>query len=391
MALASSPLAGLTIAEAAGLLGRREVSAVDLVQAVLERIAHFDSHLHAYVRTLDDQALAAARAVDQARDAGQALGPLAGVPIALKDLYDVAGVPTTASSRVRANHVAATDSTVTQRLKQAGAVIVGKTVTHEFAYGVVSAPTRNPWNLDCIPGGSSGGSGAAVAADLCLGAFGSDTGGSIRIPAALTGCSGLKPTFGRVSKAGVAPLSWSLDHAGPMGKSAEDLALLLNAVAGVDPRDPTTAAVPVPDFTADLGRGLRGLRVGLPAYYFERLDPEVEQAVLAAIRVLEQEGVQVREVAIPELALSLAMEFTIVFPEASAYHQPTLRRQPEDYGADVRLLLEAGELHLATHYLKAQRARALLKQALRRALAWLYSTSARLMQRSSTTLSPGQR
>jgi aspartyl-tRNA(Asn)/glutamyl-tRNA(Gln) amidotransferase subunit A len=246
--------------------------------------------------------------------------------------------------------------------------VVGKTVTHEFAYGVVSSPTRNPWNLDHIPGGSSGGSGAALAADECLGALGSDTGGSIRIPSAVCGVAGLKPTYGRVSKYGVMPLSWSLDHAGPMARRVGDLAILLAELAGYDARDPSSAREPLADYSQELHAGVRGLRLGVPTnYFFDNCQPEVEAAVRAAIRSLADQGAEIREVGIPELELAPVAEFAIVIPEASAIHQPWLRRQAADYGEDVRLFLEAGELYLATHYLKAQRVRALVRDGLRRA------------------------
>jgi aspartyl-tRNA(Asn)/glutamyl-tRNA(Gln) amidotransferase subunit A len=368
MATRGDELSMLTIGEASEQLRAGRLSPVELTRAVLDRIDAVEDRVKAYVTVMRDSALTDARAAEQAIRAGDYRGPLHGVPIAVKDLYDTAGVRTTSSSRVRAQHVPQRDAAAVERLRAAGAVIVGKTVTHEFAYGVISSPTCNPWNLDCIPGGSSGGSGAALAADECLGALGSDTGGSIRIPASANGVAGLKPTYGRVSKYGVAALSWSLDHAGPMGKSVADLALMLNCLAGHDPRDPTTVNVPVPDYTAGLRDGLGGLRLGVPTnYFFQDCDPEVESTVRAAARTLSEQGAELREVTIPDLELAPAAEFAIVLPEASSYHQPMLRRQADDYGGDVRTFLEAGELYLATHYLKAQRVRTLVKAGLRRA------------------------
>jgi aspartyl-tRNA(Asn)/glutamyl-tRNA(Gln) amidotransferase subunit A len=362
----------LSIGEAAEQLRTRQLSPVELVRAVLDRVDAVEDRVRAYVTVLHEPALAEARAAEQAILAGAYRGPLHGIPIAVKDLYDTAGVRTTSSSRVRADHVPSRDAAAVERLRAAGAVIVGKTVTHEFAYGVVSRPTRNPWNLDHIPGGSSGGSGAALAADACLGALGTDTGGSIRIPSSATGVAGLKPTYGRVSKYGVTPLSWSLDHAGPMARAVADLALLLGLLAGRDPRDPTSAREPVGDYTAGLRAGVRGLRLGLPTnYFFADCDPEVEAAVRAAARVLGEQGADVREVTIPDLDPAPAAEFGIVIPEASAIHQQLLRRQAADYGEDVRVFLEAGELYLATHYLKAQRVRALVTAGLRRAFRGL--------------------
>jgi aspartyl-tRNA(Asn)/glutamyl-tRNA(Gln) amidotransferase subunit A len=367
----SSPNA-LTIGQAAEQLRARSLSPVELTQAVLQRIEAVDGRVKAYVTVLGDAALAEARQAERDLLAGEDRGPLHGIPIAVKDLYDTAGVRTTSSSRVHAERVPDRDAAAVERLRAAGAVVVGKTVTHEFAYGVVSSPTRNPWNLDHIPGGSSGGSAAALAADACLGALGSDTGGSIRIPASACGVAGIKPTYGRVSKYGVMPLSWSLDHAGPMARSVSDLALMLGVLAGHDPRDPSSAREPVGDYSAGLDGGVRGLRVGIPSnYFFVDCDPEVEAAVRSAAQVLAQQGAQVSEVTIPDIDLALVAEFAIVVPEASAIHQNALRRQARDYGEDVRLFLEAGELYLATHYLKAQRVRALVKDGLRRAFQGL--------------------
>jgi aspartyl-tRNA(Asn)/glutamyl-tRNA(Gln) amidotransferase subunit A len=363
-----SGLNALSITEAAERIRTRQLSPVELVQAVLDRIDAVDDRVQAYVTVLGDAALAQAREVEQAIQSGDHRGPLQGIPIAVKDLYDTAGVRTTSSSKVRAEHVPTRDAAAVERVRAAGAVVVGKTVTHEFAYGVVSSPTRNPWNLDHIPGGSSGGSAAALAAAECLGALGSDTGGSIRIPSSATGVSGLKPTYGRVSKYGVMPLSWSLDHAGPMARSVADLAIMLGYLAGRDPRDPSSAREPVGDYRSQLDAGLQGLRVGLPTnYFFDGCDAEVATAVRAAATMLADEGAEVREVTIPDIDLALVAEFAIVVPEASAIHQKALRRQAADYGEDIRPLLEAGEFYLATHYLKAQRVRALVKDGLRRA------------------------
>jgi aspartyl-tRNA(Asn)/glutamyl-tRNA(Gln) amidotransferase subunit A len=361
-----------SIGEAALRIRTRQLSPVELTQAVLDRIDAVDGRVKAYVTVLHDAALEQARQAEQAIMGGEYRGPLHGIPIAVKDLYDTAGVRTTSSSKVRAEHVPVRDAAAVERLRAAGAVIVGKTVTHEFAYGVVSRPTRNPWNLDHIPGGSSGGSGAALAADECLGALGSDTGGSIRIPSSVNGVAGLKPTYGRISKHGVMPLSWSLDHAGPMARRVGDLAILLAELAGYDARDPTSAREPVDDYSRDLHAGVRGLRLGVPTnYFFDNAEPEVEAAVRAAVGSLADQGAEIREVSIPELELAMVAEFAIVFPEASAIHQKWLRRQAADYGEDVRLFLEVGELYLATHYLKAQRVRALVRDGLRRAFEGL--------------------
>jgi aspartyl-tRNA(Asn)/glutamyl-tRNA(Gln) amidotransferase subunit A len=362
-----SELNVLSITDAAEQIRSHRLSPVELVRAVLDRIEAVDSRVHAYVTVLADAAMVEARQAEQTIQSGEYCGPLHGIPIAVKDLYDTAGVRTTSSSRVRAEYVPSRNAAAVERLRAAGAVVVGKTVTHEFAYGVVSSPTRNPWNLEHIPGGSSGGSAAALAACECLGALGTDTGGSIRIPASATGVSGIKPTYGRVSKFGVMPLSWSLDHAGPLARNVADLAIMLACLAGRDARDPTSAREPVGDYLSDLNAGLRGLRIGVPSnYFFDACDPEVESDVRAAAALLADHGAEVREVTVPDIDLAPVAEFAIVIPEASAIHQRALRRQPADYGDDIRPLLEVGEFYLATHYLKAQRVRALIRNGLRR-------------------------
>jgi aspartyl-tRNA(Asn)/glutamyl-tRNA(Gln) amidotransferase subunit A len=242
-------------------------------------------------------------------------------------------------------------------------VMVGKTHTHEFAFGGITPTTRNPWDTGRIPGGSSGGSGAAVASGTCMVGMGSDTAGSIRIPAALCGTVGLKPTYGRASRRGVASLSWSLDHVGPLTRNVPDCALVLNAIAGYDRLDPATVDVPVPDYTDGLDDGIAGLRVGVPTnYFFEHVHPDVERSVRAAITVLEGLGAELREVTVPYADQILAAEWAIIMPEASSYHQRTLREVPGLYLEDTRVSLEAGELVLATDYIKALRLRTLMQQ-----------------------------
>jgi aspartyl-tRNA(Asn)/glutamyl-tRNA(Gln) amidotransferase subunit A len=357
-----------SITEAAGLLKERTLSPVELTRACLDRIAAVEPRVRAYVTLLEEAAMAAAREAEVAIGRGDYRGPLHGVPVALKDIFDTKGIRTTASSKVRADYVPTADAAATERLAAAGAVLLGKVTTHEFACGIVSQPTCNPWDLDRIPGGSSGGSGAALAAGECLGALGTDTGGSIRIPSALCGVTGIKPTFGRVSKYGVAPLGYSLDHVGPMARSVADAALLLQAIAGGDPRDRCAADRPVPDFAARLHDGVRGVVLGMPTnHYFANVDPEVEAAVRQAIAHLEREGAVVKEVAVPALAYAEAAELAICLTEASAFHQRTLRTSPDLYNPDVRLTLELGELLPGTTYLKGQRARGLIKQGFRRA------------------------
>ncbi len=357
----------LGIAGAARHVQQGTLSPVELVQSALDRIEEVEGRLNAFVVVTAEQALDAARQAQEEIAGGGYRGPLHGIPVGIKDLYDVAGLPTTSSSAVRAEHVATEDSACVARLRDAGAVVVGKTHTHEFAYGVLTPTTRNPWDTGRVPGGSSGGSGAAVAAGECLLGMGTDTGGSIRIPASVCGTVGLKPTYGRVSRAGITSLCWSLDHAGPLTRTVRDAALALQAVAGFDARDPGSAREPVPDFTRDLDAGVRGLTLGVPAnYFFDDVDPEVEAAVREAIAVLEAQGAALREVEIPYAAQMMAVEFGIVVPEASAYHQEMLRESGERYTDDVRVFLEAGETVLATQYIKALRVRTLVQQAFRR-------------------------
>jgi aspartyl-tRNA(Asn)/glutamyl-tRNA(Gln) amidotransferase subunit A len=353
----------LTLAEAARLVRERAVSPVELTRTALERIERLDGRLRSFITVTAESALEEARRAEAAVGLQSALAPLHGVPIALKDLFDTAGVATTAGSRILGDRVPSKDATVVSRLRESGAVMLGKLNMHEFAFGVTTlnphyGTCRNPWDTDRIPGGSSGGSGAAVAAGLCYGALGSDTGGSIRIPGSLCGIVGLKPTYGRVSRSGVLPLSWSLDHAGPMTRTVTDTALMLDAIAGHDPADPGSAAVPVPDYTATLEDGVRGLRVGLPRrYFFEQMEPAVERAVEDAVAVLRQAGAEVRDVEIEGIEHTGAAFAPIISVEAASYHARWLRECPQDYGADVLGRLMQGDLYPATQYVNAQRLR----------------------------------
>lgn len=359
-------LLDLSLREVAAALRRKEVSPVALTRLALERIAADEPRLNAYARLTEARAMAAARQAEREILAGQWRGELHGVPVAVKDLYDVAGHPTTCSSRVRHDHVAAADSACVERLEQAGATIVGMTHTHEFAYGFITPTTGNPWDVEHIPGGSSGGSGATLAARGCFMALGTDTGGSIRVPAALCGVVGLKPTYGRVSRAGVASLSWSLDHAGPLARTVGDCAVTLGALAGYDPRDPGSADVPVADYTAELELGVKGLRIGVPTnHFFDRLQPEVEANVRAALALLEREGAELVDVTIPMTELIGAVEFGLCMPEASAYHRTMIRERADLYEPDVRTFVEAGMLVPAVDYIAALRQRTLIQAAWR--------------------------
>lgn len=356
-----------TLREAASALRAREVSPVELLRASLARIESDEGRLNAFARLTKERAMAAARQAEREIMAGSWRGELHGVPVAVKDLYDIAGQPTTCSSRVRHDHVAHADSACVERLSAAGAIIVGMTHTHEFAYGIMTPTTGNPWNVGHIPGGSSGGSGATVAARGCFMAMGTDTGGSIRIPAAVCGTVGLKPTYGRVSRAGIASLSWSLDHAGPLARTVGDCAVTLGALAGYDARDPGSADVPVDDYLAELELGVKGLRIGVPRnYFFDHVESEVETRVREAIERLRAEGAQIVEVEIPMADMIAAVEFGLCMPEASAYHREAIRTRADLYEPDVRTFLEAGMMVPAVDYIAALRHRTLMQAAWRR-------------------------
>ncbi len=360
-------LLNLSLTEAADKVRSREVSPVELVQAALARIRATDGVLRSYITVFEEQALQVAKAAEIMAGAGHDLGPLHGVPIALKDNVAMRGSRTTAGSKLLADWLPDADATITQRLRRAGAIFIGKTNMHEFAWGGTSAnphygAVRNPWNTERFPAGSSGGSGVAVAARSCYGAVGTDTGGSIRLPSAINGVVGIRPTYGRVSNHGIIPLAWSMDTAGPMTRTVQDCALMFGAMAGHDPQDPASAARPCPDYSATLNDGVRGLRIGVvPGYFFHHLQPQVHDAVRAALGTFQGLGAQLVDVDIENIHGNISAQLTIESAEPSTYHQRWLRERPQDYGEDVRTLLEVGELLLATHYLQAQRYRTLLR------------------------------
>lgn len=349
-----------TVTELAADVGARRISPLEAVEAALARIAEVDRHLEAYVTVCGDRALEEAASMTAA-------GPLAGVPVAVKDIVDVAGLPTLCGSRVRAGHVAESDATVVRRLREAGAIVIGKTTTHEFAYGPVCAPTRNAWDQRHMSGGSSGGSAVAVAQGMAAAAIGTDTGGSVRCPAAYNGIVGLKPTFGRISKAGVVPLSWSLDHVGLMARTVDDVATLLAAVAGWDEADTTSSRAPVGRAAPHGTERLDGLRIGVAAhYYHDPIAADVLDAFEAGLDHLCSLGATRVDVVIEDVDLSPATQLGILLPEASAYHERTLRSSAELYGDDVRTFLELGEVMPATYYVNSLRTRARVKAGFRR-------------------------
>ncbi|HJT86403.1 MAG TPA: amidase [Bryobacteraceae bacterium] len=337
----STDLAALTLKKASDLLRSKSVSPVDLTKACLARIEKYQPRLNAYITVTGDEALNEARAKEAELRHGRWRGPLDGVPIALKDNIDTAGVRTTAASELFKDRVPAEDAEVVRRLKNAGAIFLGKLNLHEFAYGGTSAvtyfhPVHNPWNPALTPGGSSGGPGAAVSADLCFASLGTDTAGSVRIPASYCGIVGLKPTYGRVSLRGVIPLSWSLDHVGPMCKTVEDAALLLQVVAGYDPEDPTTADVPVPDYARALRAPTSRLRLGIPRKpFYDNLNPDVGKAMDAALALLGKLTARTMDIELPPPAAG-----PILGAESYAYHAQWFTKTPQFYQPQVRAALQ---------------------------------------------------
>jgi aspartyl-tRNA(Asn)/glutamyl-tRNA(Gln) amidotransferase subunit A len=365
--MVATDLSYLSIAETAAGYRRRAFSPLELTRSLLERIERLQPVLAAFVTVTAERALADARAAEARLLRGDDDSPLLGVPVAHKDIYATAGIRTAAGSAVLADWVPDTDSTVVRRWQDAGTVLLGKSITHEFAIGIQRPgdyfpPARNPWDTERVPSGSSSGSAAALAAGLCMGATGSDTGGSIRGPSSFCAVTGLKPTYGRVSRAGVVTLSWTLDHAGPMARSAHDCALLLQAIAGHDPADPASAAAPVDDYTARIDAGVRGLRIGVPrAYFYDELEPEMTAAMDAALDTFRSLGAEVRDIEIPSIESSPAGA-VILFAEAFAYHQDTIRARPELYGRSARIPISTGGLFTAGEYVQAQRIRARLRE-----------------------------
>ena len=362
-----SDLAYRSITQIAPGIESGELSPVELVGASLARISQLDQGaqgLNAFLDVWHDQALADARTAEIAISSGGYLGPLHGIPIGLKDLIDVAGYKTTGGSKVLADNVAKTDATVVKRLKAAGAILIGKLNLAEFAFGTtgVNAHTgvvKNPWDQTRVTAGSSSGSAAAVASGMIPAALGSDTGGSVRMPASLCGISGLKPTYGRVSRSGVLDLSWSMDHIGPMTRTTSDCALLMNALAGYDAGDPASSSEPVPDFTAGLSQGLEKLKIGVPTDYFfaDSVDPEVTAAVRTAIELMSVNGGEIVELPMPWAEKGRAINLGVITPEAVAVHENMLARHADLYTPAVRSRIQAGFNTPAIDYLRAQRAR----------------------------------
>ncbi len=369
----------LTIGHAAELIRTRELSPVELVEDRLARIEKLDGQLHSFIRVLADEARSAAQTAELEIAHGRYKGPLHGIPIGLKDIYETKGIPTTGHSKVMQNHVPAADAFTVTKLKDAGAVVMGKLATHEFAFGGPSfdlpwPPARNPWDTSRFTGGSSSGTGAAVPAGLVLGGTGSDTGGSIRGPAAYCGLAGIKPTYGLCSRAGILPLAFSLDHAGPMAWTAEDCAIMLQVMAGHDPNDPASADRPIPDYRAALTGDVRGLRIGLIRHFYtadNEANSVTRDAIDAAAKQFEQMGAFVREITVSPLAEWAAPGIMIMMSEAYAIHEANLRTRFTDFGEAFRDRMALAGLWTAADYVHATRRRREMIDELDKAMAGL--------------------
>lgn len=358
----TSDLALSSLEDVAALIASKQVSPVELTQAILDRIERLNPQLNAFITVTGEQALEAARTAEQDIAAGKYRGTLHGVPIALKDLFATKGVRTTAGSKILGDWTPDYDATAVAKLKAAGAISVGKLGMHEFAYGGTSdnphyGAIRNPWNTAHTPAGSSGGSGAATAAGLAFATMGSDTGGSIRMPASFNGVVGLMPTYGRASLYGAVPMSWSLDHPGPLARTVRDAAIVTQAISGRDPLDATTEDRAVPDMLDGIERGAKGLRIGVPKqYFFDGVDDDVVALVRKAIADLEGAGAEVREVDYSVAPDYLAAWMAVAVAETAAYHAPNYPSRKDDYGRDVATLLELGQNLPAIQYIQAYRA-----------------------------------
>lgn len=356
----------LTITKVATLIRKRQLSPVELTKALLARIGRLQPTLNAFITVTSDLALKQARQAEREISKGRYRGPLHGIPITIKDLFYTAGIRTTAGSKILRNFVPTENATVVDRMTAAGTILLGKTNLHEFAFGATNVnphygPVHNPWDLDRVSGGSSGGSAAAVSTGLCLGSLGTDTGGSIRLPAAACGIVGLKPTFGLVPTNGVIPLSFTLDHVGPLCRCVEDAGLVLGVIAGQDG--------PGQSGLRRSGKGIRGLRVGVPKnYFFDRLQREVRHRVLAAHTALEKMGAKIQEVKLEGIKETANLVADIIFPEALAFHWKWINKRPEDYGEDLRPRMQGRMAQTAVTYLRALQKRRQYAESFKRVM-----------------------
>jgi aspartyl-tRNA(Asn)/glutamyl-tRNA(Gln) amidotransferase subunit A len=370
-------LTQLTISECSDLLARGEISPVELTTAHLERIHKVDPQLNCFITLTAEIALAQAHQAEVEFQTDKRRGDLHGIPLALKDLYETRNIRTTAGSQLFRDYLPSQDATTVQKLYQAGAILLGKLNMHEIALGVTNVnphygASHNPWGRTRSTGGSSGGSAAALISGMCMGSLGTDTGGSIRIPASLCGVVGLKPTTGRVSLRGVIPLSWNLDHAGPLARSVRDAALLLQAIAGYDAQDPYSADTPVPDYLAGLGDGVRGLRVALATdeFFTCKTDPHIWRGLEDAAQVFSRLGAKVERVAAPQAHEAALANGLMVTSDAAAFHHERMARHMQDFGEDIRLRLESGAAVTSTEYSQARH----LQTTLRRRYAKFFET-----------------
>jgi len=359
-----------TASDLAPLIKAKQLSPVELTKHILNRIDTIDPTIHSYITPLHELALKQAGKAENEIMYGRYKGPLHGIPIGIKDNFDTKGIRTTAGSKLFVDFIPDKTATTVEKLLAAGGIMLGKLNMHELALGSTGTnqtfgTTRNPWNIEYMPGGSSGGSSAALAAGLATLATGTDTFGSIRLPAAMCGIYGLKPTYGLVSTYGVIPSAWSLDHAGPMARSVSDLALMLDVMAGFDADDPASLHVPIANYTEDLNKGMRGVKIGIPKYYLEGLESDVEKLFKNAITTLKGLGAELIEIEIeiPELSMATFSGYVTVSGEASTFHYEWLQTHVEDYGADNRIFLLSGTLTNTPQYVKAQQARRKMVEA----------------------------
>jgi len=386
-------LAFASIAELAPKLKSQKISPVELTELALSRIDQHDGTLNSFITVMADQARAEAKAAEQGIASGGYLGPLHGIPIAVKDLYATKGTRTTYGSLLFSDWVPDHDAALVERLKAAGAVILGKTNLQELAYGTTSANPHfgqvyNPWKTGFHPGGSSGGSASALAAGLTWMALGSDTGASIRQPAACCGIVGIKPTFGRLSKHGCLPLSWSMDHTGPMTRGVRDAALTMNLLAGYDPRDPCSVDRPVPDFLAGLEQGIAGKRIAIVRKFFmEEGDPEVMAGVEATLPVLESQGAVIEEIELPHIEDAFKAGTLTIVTEGASYHADHLKNRADAFSPQCRADFELGRLYKATDYIQAQRLRRHLMEEVAKVMAPI---DALVMPTSPITATPAE-
>ena len=369
----SKNLVGKAVEELAPLIEKKEVSPVELTEAILNHAEATEGKINAYMEIYREDALKDAKKAEEEIVNGNYRGMYHGIPMGIKDNVYFKDKVTTMSSKIHKDFVSDYDATVIKKLRNAGVVFTGKVSMHEYAWGITNnnphyGAVKNPWNLEKIPGGSSGGSGAAVAVGSSVASLGTDTAGSIRIPSSANGIVGLKQTFGRVSKYGVYPLAWSLDHVGPMTRTVKDAAGLLQIIAGFDPNDPTTVNVPVDDYVGKITGDVKDLVIGIEEdYYFNEVDSEIEKLVRAGIQKLVDQGAKVQEVKIPTLKYAEWAELVTSLSEASAIHHSDMLTRPDDFGHDIRMLFELGELPSAVDYLQAQQVRRQLKHDFRKA------------------------